>query len=59
MEEPKEGDSGCIVYDKTSKKLVGILSAKAKGSDTGKWYMIISSAELALKDLGASSNWIK
>lgn len=43
------GDSGCIVYD-NSKKICGILSATSYKKTPA--YMIFSSAELSVKDLG-------
>ncbi len=45
----KKGDSGCIIYD-SSKKICGILSATSLNKTPA--YMIFSSAELSIKDLG-------
>lgn len=58
---PQEGDSGGVIYDKSTKKVCGELlglSQSTVGSTT-TYYLTFSSADKALSALGASIAWSK
>ena len=58
---PKEGDSGGVIYDKSTKKICGELQGKVTitSGNTTTYCLSFSSAEKALNALGASITWNK
>lgn len=59
--QPKAGDSGGVIYDKSTKRICGELQGSATSTSKGitTYFLTFSSAEKALSALGASITWNK
>lgn len=58
---PKEGDSGGVIYDESTKKICGELQGMVTitSGNTTTYYLSFSEGEKALNALGASITWNK